>query len=70
MAAPTNVVTSATPNVGVREDLEDVIYRVAPEETPFVSNIGSGGKATEHPTRVADGNAGLPIGHERPAGRR
>jgi hypothetical protein len=46
MAAPTNVVTSATPNVGVREDLEDVIYRVAPEETPFVSAIGSGGSAT------------------------
>jgi hypothetical protein len=46
MAAPTNTVTSATPNVGVREDLEDVIYRVAPEETPFLSAIGSSGKAT------------------------
>jgi hypothetical protein len=45
MAAPTNTVTGAT-NIGVREDLEDVIYRVAPEETPFVSNIGSKGKAT------------------------
>jgi hypothetical protein len=45
MTAPTNTVTSATPNVGVREDLEDNIYRVAPEETPFVSNIGSS-KAT------------------------
>lgn len=45
MTAPTNTVTSATPNVGVREDLEDNIYRVAPEETPFVSNIGSA-KAT------------------------
>lgn len=41
MSAPTNVITGATPNVGVREDLEDVIYRVAPEETPFISNIGS-----------------------------
>lgn len=30
MTAPTNTVTSATPNVGVREDLENVIYRVAP----------------------------------------
>jgi hypothetical protein len=40
MAAPTNTITSATPNVGIREDLEDVIYRVAPEKTPFVSNIG------------------------------
>lgn len=45
MTAPTNTITSATPNVGVREDLEDNIYRVAPEETPFVSNIGTA-KAT------------------------
>lgn len=45
MTAPTNTVTSATPNVGVREDLEDNIYRVAPEETPFTSNIGAA-KAT------------------------
>lgn len=41
MTAPTNTITSATPNVGVREDLEDTIYRVAPEATPFMSNIGS-----------------------------
>jgi hypothetical protein len=41
MTAPTHTITSATPNVGAREDLEDNIYRVAPEETPFVSNIGS-----------------------------
>lgn len=40
MTAPTNTVTGATPNIGMREDLEDVIYRVAPEETPFCSNIG------------------------------
>lgn len=46
MTAPTNVITSATPNVGVREDLEDVIYRVAPEETPFLTSIGSSGKCT------------------------
>lgn len=26
--------------IGEREDLEDTIYRVAPEETPFTSNIG------------------------------
>ncbi len=39
MTAPVNTVTSAV-SVGAREDLEDVIYRVAPEETPFVSNIG------------------------------
>lgn len=41
MTAPTNTITSATPNIGVREDLEDNIYRVAPEETPFISNIGT-----------------------------
>lgn len=45
MAAPTNTITSVTPNVGMREDLENVIYRVAPEETPFSGAIGSA-KAT------------------------
>lgn len=39
MAAPTNTVTSVN-NVGIREDLENTISRVAPEETPFTSNIG------------------------------
>ncbi len=44
MTAPTN--TSTTLNqVGIREDLEDAIYLVAPQETPFMSNIGAG-KAT------------------------
>lgn len=44
MAVPTNVIGSAGSsviNIGIREDLEDTIYRVAPEETPFVSNIGT-----------------------------
>lgn len=41
MSAPTNTLTAETPNVGAREDLEGVIYRVAPEETPFTSNIGT-----------------------------
>jgi hypothetical protein len=40
MAAPTNTATSLV-SIGNREDLEDVIYRVAPEETPLISNIGS-----------------------------
>ena len=40
MAAPSNTITTYN-TVGVREDLEDVIYRVAAEETPFVSNIGT-----------------------------
>jgi hypothetical protein len=41
MTAPTNTITSVTPNVGMREDLENVIYRVAPEETPFTTAIGT-----------------------------
>ena len=47
MTVPANIVSSVTTggagyaNVGIREDLEDNIYRVAPEETPFVSNIGT-----------------------------
>lgn len=40
MTAPTNTVTSIN-NVGIREDLENIIYRVAPEATPFTSSIGS-----------------------------
>lgn len=44
MAAPTNI-TSTINSVGNREDLSDVIHRVAAEETPVVSAIGRG-KAT------------------------
>lgn len=39
MAAPTNTNTTLV-NIGNREDLENKIYRVAPEETPFMSQIG------------------------------
>lgn len=39
MTAPTNTSTSLI-TVGNREDLADIIYRVAPEITPFMSNIG------------------------------
>ncbi|MEL7445090.1 MAG: DUF5309 family protein [Pseudomonadota bacterium] len=39
MAAPTNTLVQAS-TVGIREDLEDDIYRVAAEETPFTNNIG------------------------------
>jgi hypothetical protein len=39
VTAPTNTLTGATPNVGAREDLSDIIYRVAPEDTPFVSML-------------------------------
>lgn len=40
MTAPTNTVTSVN-NIGIREDLEDTIYRVAAEETIFSSSIGT-----------------------------
>lgn len=32
--------TAASQMIGAREDLEDTIYRVAPEKTPFLSTIG------------------------------
>lgn len=44
MALPTNTHTTYA-NIGIREDLADVIYRVYPDETPFTNNIGRG-KAT------------------------
>jgi hypothetical protein len=39
--------------VGVREDLEDMIYRVSPYETPFVSAIGNAHQDGEKATVVA-----------------
>lgn len=39
MTVPTNTLVKASV-IGEREDLENDIYRVAPEETPFSSNIG------------------------------
>lgn len=44
MAAPTNTATTVS-QAGNREDLSDILERVAPEETPFTSNIGGGQKA-------------------------
>lgn len=40
MSALANTTTTLV-SIGNREDLEDVIYRVAPEETPFTNNIGT-----------------------------
>lgn len=54
MTAPTNLVTTAN-TVGNREDLSDVIHRVAPEKTPFISNIGkSKAKARYHEWQTED----------------
>lgn len=47
MTAPTNTVLTTT-LVGQREDLEDVIYRVAPEDTTFTSNIGKGSASARY----------------------
>lgn len=41
MTAPTNMETTVN-MVGQREDLQNVIHRVAPEKTPFISSIGRG----------------------------
>lgn len=43
MSAPTNTATTLT-TVGIRESLSDIIYRVAAEEAPFISNIARGKK--------------------------
>lgn len=45
MAAPTNTATTLTQK-GNREDLTDILERVAPEATPFSSNSGAGAPAT------------------------
>lgn len=48
MALPTDSFTTYLAK-GNREDLSDQIYRVAPEETPFMMNIGKGkAEATYH----------------------
>jgi hypothetical protein len=39
MSAPTNTATTLT-TIGIREDLSNLIFRIAAEQTPFVSNIG------------------------------
>lgn len=45
MAAPTNTATTLSQK-GNREQLTDILERVAPEATPFMSNIGAAEKAT------------------------
>lgn len=71
MAAPTNLETTET-SVGQREDLSDVIYRVAPEETPFFSAIGKGkakARYTEWQTeslRTPDATNGVVEGNDTP----
>lgn len=45
MAKPTNTVLGSD-EVGIREDLEEVVYRVAVEETPFIANTTAGKRVT------------------------
>lgn len=45
MTAISGTATTLTTK-GIREDLENVIYRVAPEKTPFQNNVGKGIKAS------------------------
>ncbi len=43
------MLTSATNTysaIGIREDLQDVVYRIDPEDTPLQANIATDGKAT------------------------
>lgn len=44
MAAPSNTARTTT-QIGNREDLTDILTRVAPEATPASSNIGQGQKS-------------------------
>lgn len=43
MAVPTNTIQTVT-RVGNREDLSDIIYNIAPADTPFLSAISAGGR--------------------------
>ena len=45
MTAIANTATTLS-TIGIREDLENTIYRVAPFKTPFQANIGTAPKAT------------------------
>ncbi|GJH31439.1 phage head protein [Paraburkholderia hospita] len=54
MAAPTNTLQTYQA-VGNREDLTDIIYRISPTETPFMSGIGRGkAKNTLHEWQTQD----------------
>lgn len=54
MAAPTNTVVTLSA-VGNREDLQDQVYRISPEKTPFTTNIGTAtAKAVYHEYTTED----------------
>ena len=56
MAVPNNTVQTYT-RVGIKEDLADVIYNIAPTETPFMSNAGTGSASQTNHEWQTDGLA-------------
>ena len=56
MALPANTTTTYT-RVGIKEDLADVIYNIAPTETPFMSNAGKGSASQTNHEWQTDGLA-------------
>ena len=68
MALPTN--TFATYEaIGNREDLSDVIYRIDPTDTPFMSGVRAR-EGVRRQSRMADAGARGGRQHQRPARRR
>jgi hypothetical protein len=69
MPSPANTVLTQNV-VGTREDLEDIIYRIGPEETPFQANVGRGkAKNTRHEWQIdslaaPDGSNAFPEGDD------
>jgi hypothetical protein len=66
MTAISNTATTLTTK-GIREDLEDNIYRVAASKTPFTKNIGT----AKAPRRSMNGRPkpGRAVRHQLPVGR-
>jgi len=56
MAVPGNTVQTFT-RIGIKEDLADVIYNIAPTETPFMSNAGKGSATQTNHEWQTDGLA-------------
>ncbi len=55
MSLPTSTITTFSPTVGNREDLTNMIYRIAPTATPFVSGVErEGANATLHEWQTQD----------------
>jgi hypothetical protein len=63
MPAPVTGTYTTSSAVGIREDLEDIIYRIDPTETPFFSSIGkSKAKAKYHEWQTQNLAAAAAVG--------